>query len=40
MLVEHLACANCSGRECANCQGRDLGPIVAAMRNWGLKYPR
>jgi DNA-binding HxlR family transcriptional regulator len=20
--------------------GRDLGPIVAAMRNWGRKYPR
>jgi DNA-binding HxlR family transcriptional regulator len=21
-------------------KGRDLGPIVAAMRNWGRKYPR
>jgi len=20
-------------------KGRDLGPIVAAMRNWGRKYP-
>jgi len=21
-------------------KGRDLGPILAAMRNWGRKYPR